>query len=291
MIRTAQARAAYLFIALPLALITTFVAAPCLVGIALSLFQYDAITPSRFVGLQNYRELARDPLIVTTLRNTLYYIAGVVPVGLLLAFVLALALNEPWMKVKTLFRITYFLPNVVSMVAVAFIWEWLLNPEFGLANHALTLIGTQGRSWLSDPDWAMPCVIAVGIWHGLGLSVIIYLAGLQGISETYYEAARIDGASKWQQIRYITWPLLIPTTMFLTIMGVISGFQVFQSVYIMTAGGPLDRTRVIVYYLWQNGFEFLRMGYASAIAVLVFVIILTLTLLQWRLYGARVVEQ
>lgn len=264
MTRTAasQARAAYLFIVLPLALITTFVAVPCLVGIALSLFQYDAITPSRFVGLDNYRLLAADPLIATTLKNTVYYIVGVVPTGLLVAFALALALNEPWLRVKALFRITYFLPNVVPMVAVAFIWEWLLNPEFGLVNHVLKIAGSQGSAWLSDPTWAMPCVIAVGIWHSLGFSVIVYLAGLQGISDTYYEAARIDGASQWQQTRYITWPLLIPTTMFLTIMGVIGGFQVFQSVYIMTAGGPLDSTRVIIYYLWQNGFEFLRMGWS-----------------------------
>jgi multiple sugar transport system permease protein len=211
-----------------------------------------------------------------------------VPLGIVLSLAVALVLNEGWFRGRTLVRAIYFLPNVVSLVAVAFIWEWLFNPDSGLLNYALKRLSLSPQMWLSDPHWALPCVILVSVWHGLGFSVLVYLAGLQGISSAHLEAARIDGATRWQEIRYVVWPLLLPTTMFLTIIGVIGGFQAFQTIYIMTGGGPVDSTRVIAYYLWQVGFQRLEMGYASAIAVLVFATILTLTLLQWRYYGRRI---
>lgn len=282
---------AYAFIAAPIALLALFVLLPCLWGIALSLYHYDAIAPARFAGLENYLRMTRDPEIAVSLRKTFYYVVVSVPLGIVVSLAIAMVLNERWFRARAAVRAIYFLPNVVSLVAVAFIWEWIFNPDSGLMNYALGRVGLPPQLWLSDPVWAMPCVILVSAWHGLGFSVLVYLAGLQGISSSHLEAARIDGANRWQEFRYVVWPLLLPTTMFLTIMGVIGGFQAFQAIFIMTAGGPVDSTRVIAYYLWQVGFERLEMGYASAIAVLVFAAILVLTLLQWRYYGRRIEGQ
>jgi ABC-type sugar transport system permease subunit len=198
-----------------------------------------------------------------------------------------MALHQKWFRGRDWMRAIYFLPNVTSLAAVAFVWEWLLNPEYGLINAALRGAGFKALGWLSDPTLAMPTVAAVGVWHGLGFSVLIYLAGLKSVPEEVLEAAKIDGAGSWQSFRHVTWPLLTPTTMFLTIMGVIGGFQVFQSVYIMTGGGPLDKTRVYLYYLWQTAFQNLDFGYASAMAVLLFAIVMALTLLQRHFYARR----
>ena len=275
------------FISPALLIIVLFVVLPCVWGIGISFTRFDAIRPARFVGIANYARLASDPLARTSLLNTALYVLLTLPTGLVLSLAVALALNERWFLGRGWMRGLYFLPNVTSMAAVAFVWEWLLNPEYGLANMLLRRLGLPGSGWLSDPKIAMPCVAAVGVWQGLGFSVLVYLAGLRSIPGEVYEAARIDGANFAQQLRHITLPLLMPTTMFLTIIGVIGGFQVFQSVYIMTGGGPLDRTRVYLFYLWQTAFQQLDMGYASAMAVLLFAIVLVLTLLQWRFYGSR----
>lgn len=275
------------FIAPALLIIVLFVLVPCVWGIGLSFTRFDAIRPAEFIGISNYQRMWTDPLVRTTLVNTVLYVALTLPTGLILALLVALALNEPWFAGRSWARGIYFLPNVTSMAAVAFVWEWLLNPEYGLLNAGLRSMGLQGYGWLSDPEMAMPSVAMVGIWHGLGFTVLIFLAGLKSISADVYEAARIDGASAWQQFLHVTWPLLTPTTMFLTIMGVIGGFQVFQSIYIMTGGGPLDRTRVYLFYLWQSAFQQLEMGYASAMAVVLFIIVMALTLLQWRFFQRR----
>jgi ABC-type sugar transport system permease subunit len=275
------------FVSPALLVIIVFVVFPCLWGIALSFTAFDGILPARFAGLANYQRLATDPLVPQTLWNTVLYVAFTLPTGLFLASAVALALNEKWFSGRAFWRGIYFLPNVTSLVAVAFVWEWLLNPEYGLVNAGLRGMGLSGQGWLSDPKLAMPCVAMVGVWHSLGFGVLVYLAGLRSIPGEVYEAARIDGASAWQQFRHVTWPLLMPTTMFLTMMGVIGGFQVFQSVYIMTGGGPLDRTRVYLFYLWQTGFQNLEMGYASALAVLLFAIVLCLSLFQWRFFNRR----
>jgi multiple sugar transport system permease protein len=275
------------FIAPALLIICVFVVLPCVWGIVLSFTGFDGILPARFVGAANYRRLAEDPLVRSTLLNTVLYVALTLPAGLILSLIVALALNEKWFAGRSVTRGIYFLPNITSLVAVAFVWEWLLNPEYGLVNAGLRGIGLPGQGWLSNPNLAMPCVAMVAVWHGLGFSVLVYMAGLRSVPGEVYEAARIDGAGAWQQFRHVTWPLLTPTTMFLTMMGVIGGFQVFQSVYIMTGGGPLDRTRVYLFYLWQTGFQNLEMGYASALAVLLFVIVLCLTLVQWRFFNRR----
>lgn len=279
---------AYDFIAPALLLIALFQVVPCLWAIGLSFFRYDAINQAQWVGADNYRRLAEDPTVAASLLVTLKYALGAVPLSLLLGLAIALALDEKWFRGKTLARTLFFMPNVISLVAVAFVWEWLLNPKFGMVNTLLSNLGVTGPTWLSDPRTALWCIVLVQVWHGLGFSVIVFLAGLQGVPETYYEAARLDGATRCQQIKDVTLPLLMPTVMFLSIMGFIGAFQVFQSVFMMTGGGPADATRVIVFYLWQVSFDRIEMGYGSAIAVVIFAAVLTLTLVQWRFYRDRV---
>jgi len=279
---------AYDFIAGALVLIVCFHLAPCLWGISLSFFRYDGIGEAQWAGLDNYRRLATDATAAAALWITLKYALLAVPASLVLGLLIALVLDERWFRGKTLARTLFFTPHAVSLVAVAFVWEWILNPKFGIINTTLEQLGVTGPPWLSDPQWALPCVVMVQVWHGLGFSVIVFLAGLQGVPEVYYEASRLDGASRAQQVRSVTLPLLMPTVMFLSIMGFIGAFQVFQSVFMMTGGGPADATRVIVYYLWQVAFERIEFGYASTIAVLIFGAVLLLTLLQWRFYRERV---
>jgi len=268
-------------------LIGLFVLMPAIWGIGLSFTQYDAIAPARFTGLANYQRLAGDPMALLTLKKTALYVLLTLPVGLALALAIALALHAKWFRGRSFARALYFLPNVTSLAAVAFVWQWLLNPEYGLLNAGLRAAHFKGLGWLSDPVLAMPSVAGVGIWQGIGFTILVYLSGLRAIPEDVYEAAKLDGAGGTSTFVNITWPLLTPTTMFLTIMGVIGGFQVFQSVFIMTGGGPLDATRVYLFYLWQSAFQNLELGYASALAVLLFFIVMVLTAIQWAFYGRR----
>jgi multiple sugar transport system permease protein len=275
------------FVAPAVLLIGLFVLVPAVWGIGLSFTRYDAIAPARFAGLANYRRLLGDPMVALTLQKTALYVVLTLPVGLALALAIALALHAKWFRGKSFVRGLYFLPNVTSLAAVAFVWQWMLNPEFGLLNAGLRLSHLPVLGWLSDPKLAMPSIAGVSIWQGLGFTILVYLSGLRGIPDEVYEAATIDGAAGWSIFRSITWPLLTPTTMFLTVMGVIGGFQVFQSVYIMTGGGPLDATRVFLFYLWQSAFQNLELGYASALAVLLFAIVMLLTAIQWGYYSRR----
>jgi multiple sugar transport system permease protein len=285
--RRSKASWGWEFVAPALLLMGLFVIVPAVWGICLSFTQFDGIRPPRFIGVENYARLMDDELVGSTLLNTAIFVVLTLPTSLFLSLMVALALHQKWFVGRSWMRGIYFLPNVTSLAAVAFVWEWILNPEYGLANAALRGLGMKGLGWLGDPALAMPTVAGVSVWHGLGFGVLIYLAGLRSIPEEVYEASKLDGAGFWQGFRHVTWPLLMPTTMFLTIMGVIGGFQVFQSVYIMTGGGPLDRTRVYLFYLWQSAFQTLEMGYASAMAVLLFAIVMILTLAQRRFYDRR----
>jgi ABC-type sugar transport system permease subunit len=279
---------AYDFLAGALLLIFLFQIVPCIWGMGLSLFRFDGINSAQWVGGDNYRRLSQDPVVGTALLVTLKYAFGAVPLSLVVALAIALALDEKWFRGKTVARTLFFMPNVISLVAVAFVWEWLLNPKFGVINTVLRNVGLPGPSWLSDPKTALWCIILIQVWHGLGFAVIVFLAGLQSIPETYYEAAQLDGAGRLRQIFDVTLPLLMPTIMFLSIVGFIGAFQVFQSVFMMTGGGPADSTRVIVYYLWQVAFDRVELGYASTIAVIIFAAVLALTLIQWRFFRDRV---
>ncbi len=291
-----------------LALILIWHVLPGVFAFYISLFnKVSFVTKSQFVGLLNYRILLHDPLFWRAMSNTFWYVVFTVPTGILLGTLVAILLNE---RVRFLgfFRTLYFLPYITALTAAAAVWMWIYHPEFGFLNW---LLGTPGFDWLHTPDgvfalllrplgvrlsgfWAGPSVafvaiMAMSVWHLLGYNVVILLAGLQSIPRQYYEAAMIDGASWWQLQRYITWPLLSPTTFFLAVIGLIGAFQVFTQVYVMTpTGGVLNDTLTITMYLYNKGFRDSDFSYASAIAVAVFWVILALTLLQRRVLERRV---
>lgn len=264
-----------------------FTLGPLVFTLYLSLHDWDLLEMQRpFVGLGNYRELLADPLFWTALRNTALY-SLYVPVTMLLALGAALLLNQPLRGVRIL-RALVFIPTVVSYVAIAMVWQWMYHADYGLINYIIRFFGGTGSDWLGNPSTALIAVMIVSAWVQLGYQMIVYLAGLQGIPEHLHEAARLDGARAWQRFRFVTWPLLRPVSLFLFITGVIWSFQVFALVYVMTEGGPLHATDVLVYQIYQQAFEFRRMGYASAMSWVLFAILAGLTFAQWRLLNRRV---
>lgn len=240
-----------------------------------------------YVGLANYERLLADPYFWTALRNTAIYTLGVVPPSMVLGLGLAYLLSG--VRRSALYRVLLFTPVVTASSAAAVIWRWLYAPgPDGFFNRLIGLIGLGPERWLQDPALAMPSVILLGIWKSVGYNVVIFYAGLRNISPEYREAARIDGASPWQEFSRIVLPLLAPTTFFVLVVSVIGSFQVFSQVYVMTRGGPLNRTLVLVYYLYERAFGSFRIGYASAIAFVLFVILFTLTLVQRLILQPRI---
>lgn len=261
-----------------------FTLGPVIASLLLSFVEWDILTPPRWVGLENFVKLIRDKNFWYYLSNTLYFMAGI-PLGMAVSLALALALNRK-LRGITIYRTFYFLPVISSMVAVALLWRWIYNPDFGLLNSFLRMIGIKNPpQWLSSTFWAKPALIIMGVWKGAGYNMVLYLAGLQGIPEMYYEAARIDGASKWQQFWKITWPLLGPTNFFIVVMGVIGTFQYFGPIYVMTGGGPAGSTTTIVYYIYNNAFQWFHMGYAAAISWFLFLMMFAVTFIQFRYMG------
>lgn len=258
-----------------------FTGGPIIASLYFSLTNYTVVSSPTFVGIENYRNLFKDPLFWKSLYNTIYYASFFIPLGILIAFILAILLNQ---KVKGLavYRTVYYLPSIVPAVANAILWIWLLNPQWGLINTGFRLIGIQGPGWLTSEQWSKPGIILMSLW-GIGSWIIIYLAGLQGVPEQLYEAAEIDGASKVQSFFYITVPLMTPTIFFTLVTGLIGAFQVFTQAYIMTNGGPVNSTLFYALYLFRNAFNYLKMGYASSMAWILFLIILMLTILQFSL--------
>jgi multiple sugar transport system permease protein len=258
---------------------------PTVASLGLSLTSWDLITPPEYVGFQNYARLAQDPFARAAMFNTVKYVIGAVSLGMLGSLGLALLVNQSLRGVR-FFRLAYFIPVVTSVVATALVWQWILNGKLGLVNSMLRMIGIDGPSWLTDPRWAMFSIIIISVWAGVGYNMMIFLAGLQNIPQSLYEAATIDGAGGWARFRNVTLPLLSPTTFFVLIISLINSFQVFDIVYIITttggAGGRLRSTDVWVYYLWQNAFSFFRMGYASAMAWVLFLVIGAITIFQWK---------
>lgn len=264
-----------------------FNVAPALASLALSFTEWDLLTPPRFTGLANFKELlTADPFALGAMRNTVVFVIGSVGLGMLGSLTLALLVNQP-LRGISLFRLAYYLPVVTSIVAVGLVWQWLLNSRLGLVNGMLAGVGIQGPSWLTDPAWAIVAIIIASVWQLLGTNMMIFLAGLQNVPADLYDAARIDGASAWRRLRDVTLPILSPTTFFVLITSLISSFQVFGLVYVLTitegAGGRSRTMDVWIYYLWQNAFSYFRMGYASAMAWLLFVVIGVLTVVQWRM--------
>jgi multiple sugar transport system permease protein len=254
---------------------------PVIAGFVLSFFRWDIITSPVFIGSGNYQELASDDLFWKALRNTVYYVVGSIPPAIALALLLALALNQP-LRGRAIFRTAFFLPVVSSTVAVAVLWGWMFNTQIGLFNHLLSFVGIPRVPWITSETWAMPAVIIMSVWKGLGYNMILFLAGLQGVPEEYYEAAKIDGAGSLRRFWDITLPLLSPTTFLIVILSVISSFQVFEQTYILTGGGPSNSTLTLVLMIFYRGFQDFRMGYASAIAYVLFTIVFMVTLIQWR---------
>jgi len=257
-----------------------FIVFPVGATFALSFARWELPADPEFAGLANYRRLFEDGVFAKVFWNTIYFSAVSVPVGIALSLFLALMLEQKIRFVR-FYRAAFFIPVISSMVAIAVIWQWIYNPEFGLLNYVLSWFGIRGPTWLTSTKWAMVAVIITAVWKNLGFNMLIFLAGLQSIPDTYYEAAAIDGARWWARFRHITVPLLAPTTFFVTVMAIINSFQVFDVVYLMTQGGPARSTSVLVYYIYQNAFQFFDMGYASAVAYVLFFVVLFLTLLQF----------
>jgi multiple sugar transport system permease protein len=281
--RLREAAEGYLFLLPNIVGVLTFVAFPVVAAIYLSFTDWNLLRGGSFVGLENYQTLLfDDPLFRKVVSNTVLYVVGTVPASLAIALALAIALNQK-IRGMVFFRSLYFLPVVSSTVAVALVWRWLYNPSFGPVNAFLGVFGIPGPPWLGSTAWALPAVAIMTIWKNVGYYMVLFLAGLQGIPEHLYEAAEIEGANGWAKFRHITLPLLSPTTFFVLVIAGIGAFQVFTQALVMAEGGPADSTNTIVLYIYQAGFKFYKMGYAAAMAWILFFIIFAVTLVQNRL--------
>ena len=247
----------------------------------LSFAEWKAPQPPTWVGLEHFRTLSSDPLAGKTVLNTITYTVGTVPTLLLLGLVLALLLHQKRRGV-VFFRTLFFLPVIVSGVALTLLWGWLFNARYGLINVFLAGVGVRGPAWLQDEQWAMPALILMALWN-VGTTMIIYLAALQNVPRELYDAAAIDGANRWQKFRFITWPLISPATFYLIIVNTIAAFQVFTPAYILTRGGPANSTLTIALYIYFAAFRNGSLGYASVLSLILFFIIVALTIIQFRL--------
>lgn len=279
---------AYLYIMPAFLIIALFHVVPIFLAFYVSLLKWDLISPSKFTGADNYRQILTGSEFYSALLNTVYFVIGSVPCGIALALLIAVLLNTK-IKGLSIYRTLLFIPVVTSINAVAIVWKWIYHGQYGLLNYMIGFFGIPPQDWLQDPAWAMPAIILMSVWKGLGYNVVIFLAGLQNVPGYLYEAARIDGASAWQRFRHVTWPLISPVTYFILIMSTISSFQVFSQVYMMTPnGGPMGKTTVIVYYIYEYGFRKYKFGYASALAFILFLIIFLMTILQKMMVERKV---
>jgi multiple sugar transport system permease protein len=259
----------------------TFIIFPIVATIIIGFMDWDLLGAITWVGFENYIDLFKDITFWKVTRNTLYFTFVSVPVCLVIAFSVAVLLDSKIYFVK-LWRAIYFLPVISSMVVVAIIWNWLYNPEFGLVNFLLGLFKIRGPAWLADTKWAMPAIIITNIWKNMGYNMMLFLAGLQSISNTYYEVAELDGANFCQKIWHVTIPMISFTTFFVVITSIIGSFQAFDLIQMMTDGGPARSTSVMVHYLYQNAFMYFKMGYASAQALILTLVVFFMTLIQFK---------
>lgn len=275
-------RSAYVFVAPQFIGVVLFLGLPTVLVFWFSLFDWNLLRgTSTFAGSGNYERMLSDPLFAEVLRNTAIFTAGLVPASMLLALVLALLVNQR-LPGSTLFRTLFFAPVVVSLVAWAIVWSFLFQSDGGI-NLVLATIGIDGPNWLRDSNWVMPAVIAVQVFKGVGMNMVLFLAALQTVPSVLTEAAKVDGAGPFSVFRWVTLPMIAPTTLLVSIITIIGAFQVFTTITVLTAGGPGNSTNVLVYYVYQQAFQRFEAGYASAAAVVLFVIVLLLTLLQWKL--------
>jgi multiple sugar transport system permease protein len=286
---------AYLWHAPGLLIFAVFVAYALYSSFVLSFQQWNILEPEkRFVGLGNYREVLGDDTFWRSLGHTAYYMAGSVPTQMAIGLGLAVLLNSK-IRGLAIFRTAYYLPVITPIVIAAIIWKWVYEVDFGLANYYLLRLGIIDKPllWLSDPALAMPAVIVMIVWKAVGFNMIIYLAGLQAIPNEYYEAADVDGAGPWQRFRKITFPLVAPTTLFLLVLNMIGAMKSFEQIFVMTQGGPPGpggATTTVVYWIYQQAFVYFRMGYASALAYVLFALMFVLSLWMFRYYVKRVEE-
>ncbi len=283
--------AAYLFLLPNMVGFLLFILFPVFSSLTLSFFEWNYISPAKFVGLGNFHQLLfSDPQFWKYVANTLILMLAI-PIHVTLSLLLAILVDHKHLPAKPIFRTIFFLPTAASGIAIYILWKWILNPQYGLINTILAWLGIQGPNWLLDSNWAKPSLILMSIWISMGgVNFLLYLAALQNISCELYEAAEIDGAGVWDKFINITWPLIKPTTFFIVIMSIISGFQGgFAQAYVMTQGGPAGSTTTIDYYIFNNAYVNFKMGYASAISWVLFFVILIVTLLSWK-FGNRKVE-
>jgi ABC-type sugar transport system permease subunit len=283
-LRRGEAVAAYLFVLPTLLGFLVFTAGPLLAAIGLSLFDYDILSPPRFAGLSNFASALDDGRLLVVYRNTLAYVAGWALIDLVLALGLAVAINRPMHAALRYFlRTTYFFPVLTSTASVAIVWSFLYNTDLGIINYYLSQLGLSKIPWLTSSTWALRSIVLLQVWKAVGFNFILFVAGLQNVPRQLYEAAAIDGAGRWASFRHVTLPMLSGTVFFAVVISLINGFQIFDAAYIMTQGGPGDASRTVVMYIYENGFRFFKMGYASTVALTLFVVILLLTGLQFRI--------
>ncbi len=273
---------AWFFLAPTILGLAVLSAGPIIASFGISLTDWDLLSPPEFVGFGNFAALLSDPRFLIALRNTAFYTVTSVPLGLILGLGLALALDQR-IRGIAIIRTAYFLPVVTSTTAIALVWLWIYSPQGGLLNTALGAFGISPQKWVSDPFWAMPSIVIMSVWQGLGTTVIIFLAGLQGIPQEFHDAAAVDGAGRWARFRFVTLPLLTPTIFFTGILAFIDAFQVFDQVYVLARPGePTKSTITLVYFIYESGFEHFKMGLAAAASWILFLIVAVMTILYFR---------
>lgn len=261
-----------------------FVYYPIVWGFRLSFGEFNLLSGTyKFIGLENFERVIKDPVVIASFKNTVIFSIFTVVLGTIISLLLAVCI-EFLPKYGGTFKFIYFIPVVSPMVTVAMVWLWLYEPRIGYLNYLLSLLKLPPKQWLQDPNLALISIAVMSVWKGLGFHIVIFSAGIKGISKEYYEAAQIDGANNWQLFRYITLPLLSPVIAFVFITSTIGAFQAFTQMNVMTKGGPVGATKTIVYAIYEYGFQFYRMSYASAIAVVLFIVIMVLTVAQLKLF-------
>jgi multiple sugar transport system permease protein len=276
-----EGRWALLFLAPTIVGLAILSAGPILATVAISLTKWDLLRAPQFVGFDNFVALASDDRFLKSLRNTAFYTAVSVPLGMVLALLIALALNQTIRGIAWI-RTAYFLPVVTSTIAIALVWQWIYSPDSGLLNQFLGVFGIAPQKWLSNPTLAMPSIVVMSVWQGLGTDVIIFLAGLQAIPSELLDAASVDGAGRWARFRNIVLPLLTPSIFFTGVLSLIDSFQVFDQIFVLSRPRPSDATITIVYFIYENGFKFFKMGYATAASWILFVIVAVFTAIYFR---------
>ncbi len=280
---TRQERAAILFILPLMILLTVFWIIPSISSLFYSLTNYSVVSPTRWVGGENYLRLWDDWLFWRSLLNSAYFTLGNIPLLLVFGLTLAVTLNNVRLRLRYFFRVVFYLPLVTSSIALSMVWLWLFDPHLGLLNLILNAVGLPSQPWLQSTQQAMPSIILMSVWGGVGGTMLIYLAGLQGISEQIYEAAQVDGATVWQSFWRITLPLLRPVTLYVLVTSIIGSFQIFGPIFAMTGGGPAFATTTIVHQIYINGFRYFNMGYAAAQSWILFLLLLGLSIANLRL--------